>query len=256
MLPFGVQVGYQRGCMPRDLPTAGGLSKIGRTQGRRVSRGMALRLVAAARNRDPDLPHHAHHEPAQDPGGRGFIVRLGSRTAQPCESDHCSPAHQGPPGGSAGAVRTTGGPCGLRSFLLRTAVTHAVLNPQGLRTGYNGGQQGVLHLVSTAESIQAANLGFVFTDGHAVMALTTFYSSLADLARVDWSVMPLKYWNDTIADPDRKRRRQAEFLVQQFVPLACFSEVGVCTVATASTTVAHLARKAALPVNVRTGWYY
>lgn len=71
------------------------------------------------------------------------------------------------------------------------------------------------------------NKEFVFTDGHAIMALSEFYKDLEDLARVDWSVMESKYWFDDADHPDRKRRRQAEFLVHQQVELSLFLGIGV-----------------------------
>jgi hypothetical protein len=46
--------------------------------------------------------------------------------------------------------------------------------------------------------------------------LTDFYDDLNDLKEVDWNVMTLRIWKDTNDDPDRKRRRQAEFLVYHF----------------------------------------
>jgi hypothetical protein len=39
--------------------------------------------------------------------------------------------------------------------------------------------------------------------------------------------MQAQYWNDTDNDPDRKRRRQAEFLVHEFFPWALVSYIGV-----------------------------
>ncbi|MFD1360058.1 DUF4433 domain-containing protein [Lentibacillus salinarum] len=75
--------------------------------------------------------------------------------------------------------------------------------------------------------ISDAGKKFVFTDGHAIMALTDFYHDLKDLNQVDWNVMNTQYWNDTNEDPDRKRRRQAEFLVHQSVELDLFLGIGV-----------------------------
>lgn len=128
----------------------------------------------------------------------------------------------------------------------------------GYVQGYQGGQESVLHLVSSTEAIHDANLEYAFTDGHAVMApITKFFDDLADLVKIDWAVMALTYWNDTQTDPDRKRRRQAEFLVKRFVPLASFSEVGVCTAAMAAAVTTGLAGVApALGVSVRPTWYY
>jgi ssDNA thymidine ADP-ribosyltransferase, DarT len=52
----------------------------------------------------------------------------------------------------------------------------------------------------------------VFSDGNCAAAITQVY---ADLNRrdsvIDWRLMRATMWNNTADDPDRKRRRQAEF---------------------------------------------
>ena len=50
------------------------------------------------------------------------------------------------------------------------------------------------------------------------MRFTDFFDDLKDLDKIDWDLMQSRYWNDTNDDPDRKRRRQAEFLVHEFFP--------------------------------------
>jgi hypothetical protein len=89
------------------------------------------------------------------------------------------------------------------------------------------------------------------------MALTKFFNDLNDLDKVDWSVMPLTWWNDTPTQPDRKRRRQAEFLVRSFVPLVCFRDIGVCTTAIGAAVRAEFAERGNAPaITVRRQWYY
>lgn len=39
--------------------------------------------------------------------------------------------------------------------------------------------------------------------------------------------MDSRYWHDTIDYPDRKRKRQAEFLAFEFFPLDAVLEIGV-----------------------------
>jgi hypothetical protein len=127
----------------------------------------------------------------------------------------------------------------------------------GFVQGYDGTQEDILHLVSSAERIRDAGLSYVFTDGHAPMALSKYFDDLADLDKVDWSVMPLTWWNDTPEHPDRKRKRQAEFLVKRFVPFECFTAIGVCTKGTADATRAELVDCNGAPVvSVHRDWYY
>ncbi len=59
------------------------------------------------------------------------------------------------------------------------------------------------------------------------MAITEFYDDLSHLDDIDWTVMDLIYWNDTPENSDRKRRRQAEFLVYEFFPWECINSIGV-----------------------------
>jgi len=131
-----------------------------------------------------------------------------------------------------------------------------VINRGGVES-YREGQGPVLHLVSTAQAVQAAGLGFVFTDGHGIMAMTEFFDDLADLDKVDWKVMKMKYWNDTPEDGDRSRRRQAEFLVYGFFPWTLVQEIGVMTPAIAAQVTQALQGQPHRPaVVVRRGWYY
>src|SRR5262245_35622458 len=73
-----------------------------------------------------------------------------------------------------------------------------------------------------------AKLAFVFTDGHGTMApLTDFFDDLSQLNRIDWQLMRVRYWADTLEDPDRARRRQVEFLVHRFFPWDLVVDIGV-----------------------------
>jgi hypothetical protein len=94
--------------------------------------------------------------------------------------------------------------------------------------GYQGGQTSIIHLVVEIEAIADLNLAFAYTDGHAVMDYSDFYDDLDSLDRViDWELMKSNYWFDTQNDPNRKCRRQAEFLVHQYCPWTLIKEIGV-----------------------------
>jgi hypothetical protein len=92
---------------------------------------------------------------------------------------------------------------------------------------YREGQGPVLHLVSSVEAVRSATLSFVFTDGHSRIDFTGFYDDVSYLDQIDWQIMKEKYWRDTIADNDRKRRRQAEFLIHKFFPWSLIELIGV-----------------------------
>ena len=121
--------------------------------------------------------------------------------------------------------------------------------------GYTEGQSPVLYLCSTAESVVRGGLRWVFTEGHADMDYTDFFDDLRDLDKIDWKLMEARYWHDTDEDPDRKRRRQAEFLVHRFFPWKLVSYIGVYDQA-AAETVRKVLGKANLEIGIERGWYY
>ncbi len=113
----------------------------------------------------------------------------------------------------------------------------------------------MIYICSTAEAVEKAGLRWVFTEGHADMDFTDFFDDLEDLDKIDWNLMKAKYWNDTNDDPDRKRRRQAEFLVHEFFPWKLVSYVGVYD-HSAAEVVGKVLKGDNPEVGIETGWYY
>ena len=86
---------------------------------------------------------------------------------------------------------------------------------------YQGGDRPLIYLVTTVGDVIGEALRWVATDGNAVTATTEFTSDLGSLERlVDWPLMKAERWNNTEEDPDRQRRRLAEFLVHRRVPVS------------------------------------
>ncbi|MFN6527284.1 DUF4433 domain-containing protein [Nostoc sp. ChiSLP03a] len=108
-----------------------------------------------------------------------------------------------------------------------------------------------------AQIIQSEGLAFAFTDGHAVMAYINFYDNLQQLNVIDWQLMKSNYWFNKPEDPDRKCRRQAEFLIHQFCPWTLIQEIGVI-----DSTIEQQVRKILqnfniqTPVKINPSWYY
>lgn len=121
--------------------------------------------------------------------------------------------------------------------------------------GYADGQSPVIYLCSTAEAVVRSGLRWVFTEGHADMDYTDFFDDLKDLDKIDWKLMEARYWHDTDEDPDRKRRRQAEFLVHEFFPWKLVSYIGVYDYATAET-VRKILQGDNPKIGIERGWYY
>jgi hypothetical protein len=123
--------------------------------------------------------------------------------------------------------------------------------------GYSGGQSPILHLVSSVPKMKETGHGFVFADGHATMSFSRFFTDIADLDQIDWEVMQAQYWNDTPEDPDRKRRRQAEFLVYNTVSWSAMLGIGVIDNRVEERVNTILSgHNISLPVRSRRQWYY
>jgi ssDNA thymidine ADP-ribosyltransferase, DarT len=140
-------------------------------------------------------------------------------------------------------------------FAPRSPMLCAIHN--GRVPNYREGQGQVLHLVSSVEAVRGATLSFVFTDGHSRIDFTEFYDDVSYLDQIDWQIMKEKYWRDTIADNDRKRRRQAEFLVHKFFPWDLVELIGVSGSRMKARVESILIECDHKPlVSVHSDWYY
>ena len=140
-------------------------------------------------------------------------------------------------------------------FASRSPMLYAI--NRGAVDGYDGGQEPVVHLVSSAEGVERAGLEWVFTEGHAEIAFSDFFDDLDNLDKIDWKVLAARYWFDTDEAPDRKRRRQAEFLVHQFFPWELVSLIGVYNARIQEQVCEMLKNEAHVPeVRIEPGWYY
>lgn len=87
----------------------------------------------------------------------------------------------------------------------------------------------IVYCITTINQIQAHDLNFIFSDGHAVSILTEFFDkdNIDNIFHLlDWSAIKATYWNDE-NDLDLKRRKEAEFLVEGDIPANCILGFGV-----------------------------
>ncbi len=130
---------------------------------------------------------------------------------------------------------------------------------QGYVEGYHGGQDDILHLEAQIEQIIQRELPFVFSDGHAEMSLSKFFNDPKDLREIDWGLMKSTYWNDTQDESDRKRKRQAEFLIHTFFPWELVTKIGVRLLKTQTQVQDIIEQKSKdhRPIiEIKREWYY
>ncbi len=124
---------------------------------------------------------------------------------------------------------------------------------------YNRGQGDLIYLVLELQSVAKAGLRFVFTDRHAVTEYAVFYDEPADLDRIDWDLMASERWNNVSYYPDRKDRRQAEFLVHGHVPWGLVDSLAVMTPRSkrlVENLLGQFPSAMQKPVRVEPGWYF
>ena len=122
---------------------------------------------------------------------------------------------------------------------------------------YGGGQEPILHLVTTVEAIAKAELSYAFTDPHAYVHTRQIYDDLTHLDKLDWNTIRSKEWHNIESDPDRKERKMAEFLVYRFVPWTLIQGIGVFSQSYKEDVTIILERFGAnTPVQIKQSWYY
>ncbi len=124
--------------------------------------------------------------------------------------------------------------------------------------GYVDGQDPLIYLVSTVEAVANSGLRYVFSDGNCAAAVTQLACDLTLLdSMVDWELMRSQMWNNTAEDPDRMRRRMAEFLVHGRLPVGCMTRIVVRTEGPKRQVEAMLmACGVRLPVLALPDWYF
>ena len=125
--------------------------------------------------------------------------------------------------------------------------------------GYQEGQEPLIYLVSTTQDVANSGSRFIFSNGHGIAGFTAWFDSLDNLGEVDWNTVNAKLWKDTIDDPDRQRRKQAEFLVHRFCDWGMIREIGVLN-STMKDSVEGIMDQfpegLRREVTIQRGWYY
>jgi hypothetical protein len=123
---------------------------------------------------------------------------------------------------------------------------------------YAQGQDPLIYLVSTVEAATRAGLRCLFSDGNCAVAVTQMSDDLSLLdSMVDWEVIRARMWSNTVEDPDRMRRRMAEFLVHEHVPVGLLAGIAVRTPEILDQVNDMLTvSNVNLPVRVRSAWYF
>lgn len=122
--------------------------------------------------------------------------------------------------------------------------------------GYDGGQDQVLHFVSTIERATQIGTPWAFTDRHADVDYALYFDKLSQLDKVDWQAVAANQWGGPGRD-QIKERKQAEFLVHNRFPWEAILKIGVKSQEVADAVKAAIRSSPHKPdVVIQPGWYY
>jgi hypothetical protein len=135
-----------------------------------------------------------------------------------------------------------------------------VIHRRNDELAYKGGQERIIHLVSTVEiAVQAASdRPWAFSDGNAGAVYTQFAADLDRLPDfVDWDAVSANRWSGIGIDPAIKNKKQAEFLVHDQFPWSAVRLIGVLNQAIANEVQSIIDGAEHEPqVAAKPEWYY
>lgn len=115
----------------------------------------------------------------------------------------------------------------------------------------------IVILVSSLYRVEELGLPFVFTNAHAYPDWTDYYSDLANLGEIDWSILQRRDFKRDPDDPRKMERYQAEALIHDHLPITGLLGIMCYTDAMKERIEQDVAaRGLTLSVHARPGWYF
>jgi len=122
---------------------------------------------------------------------------------------------------------------------------------------FKGTQEEIIYLVTDFERIKEHNCEFVFTDGQALIAYSKFFDDESDFDDLDWEAIRSPQWGRNQSDNDKMRRKMAEFLVKDYVPIEALIGIAVMNQQMEQTVSQIVTQVGAnIPVKIKTDWYF
>lgn len=121
----------------------------------------------------------------------------------------------------------------------------------------NCNQDEIVYIVVRVKDIIDSGIEFVFTDGQGYHHLSKYYNDINDLNKLEWDVINTDSWGDTYEDNDRKRKKQAEFLVFKKLSASYIFGIGVMN-EKAQEKVKQILDKMSVGISciIKREWYY
>ena len=130
-----------------------------------------------------------------------------------------------------------------------------------IHTGHGGitkqPNDKIVILVSSLHRIVQMGLTFLFTDMHAYLQYANFYTDLADLDKIDWSILQARDFQRDQDDPEKVERYQAEALIHRHCPTNALEGM-ICYNNSVKYQLEGWVRQHQIRLSVydRRGWYF
>ena len=141
-------------------------------------------------------------------------------------------------------------------FSVRTPMLYNIITGHGVPSRP---QKDIIYLCCKLKRLATENFQWCFTNGNAAKKITRFTNKLSSLNKLDWHSIETEDFRDANSDgdEDRKRKKHAEFLVKNHVPLEYIEEIAVLNEKVKVEVEALLARFGhAIEVKIKTKYYF
>jgi len=130
-----------------------------------------------------------------------------------------------------------------------------------IKTGFQGMRQTpmseIVILVASLPKLVEHGIRFVFTDRHAYVAAAQISGDLADLPRIDWTILKSRDFKRDPERPDKAERYQAEALIHRLLPVPALLGIACHDAAGKSRLDGEVARNGvSLKVVAKPDWYF
>ena len=143
-------------------------------------------------------------------------------------------------------------------FAPRSPMLYAIT--RGLVSAEAACTEQIVYLMSSTQTLRRAGLTAIASNRHAELDYADMTEDDGDLDNndfIDWPLMTARYWNNTPDDPDRKERRQAEYLVHPHVPWQAIEGIAAKTESARAQVELILGTAGQrTPVVVSVEWYF
>jgi hypothetical protein len=125
------------------------------------------------------------------------------------------------------------------------------------KSDFDGSQEEIVYLVTDFQHIEDHQCKYVFTDGHALQFISNFFNHSDNFSKLDWEVIQSNDWARREDDNDRMRRKMAEFLVKDEVPLDALGCIAVFDEKMQQKVEQTVQKcESRLPVIIKRSWYF